>query len=62
VVSVHTRKGKIAVDKVTLTKADGKEVPRLIDPSNVMIVKLDLSDKWRRKRLGRKAEKAYEEE
>lgn len=61
VVTVHTRKGKIAVDKVTLTKADGKEVPRLIDPSNVMIVKLDMSDKWRKRCLDRKAKNAREE-
>jgi len=62
VLDVSTRKGKISVDKLTAKKADGKEVERWIDASNVMIVKLDLSDKWRRRSFGKVAETEYEEE
>jgi len=62
VLAVSTRKGKISVDKLTAKKADGKEVERWIDASNVMIVKLDLSDKWRRRGFGKAAEAEYEEE
>ena len=39
----------ISVDGITVTKADGTEVPRPIHPSNVMITKLELKDE---KRLG----------
>ncbi len=43
--SVNLKRGKITVDGLTSTKADLSEVPRAIEPSNVMITKLDLSDK-----------------
>jgi large subunit ribosomal protein L24 len=62
VLSVSTRKGKISVEKLTAKKADGKETERWIDASNVMIVKLDLSDKWRRKGFGKAAEVEYQED
>ncbi|MHC1586789.1 MAG: 60S ribosomal protein L26, partial [Candidatus Hecatellaceae archaeon] len=38
-------------DGVTREKADGTTVYVPIHPSNLMITKLDLSDKWRSSRL-----------
>ncbi len=49
---VITKKAKIVVDGVSVKKADGTEVPRPIDPSNVVIVELNLEDKRREKKLG----------
>jgi len=49
--AVDTRKSKIVVHGVSSTKADGTEVPRVIDASNVQITKLNLSDKLREAKL-----------
>jgi large subunit ribosomal protein L24 len=49
--AVDTRKSKIVVHGVSLTKADGTEVPRLIDASNVQITKLNLTDTRRQEKL-----------
>jgi len=46
---VNLTKMAITVDGVSVTKADGTEVPRPIQPSNVMITKLESKDE---KRLG----------
>jgi large subunit ribosomal protein L24 len=35
----------IIVDGISVTKSAGTEVPRPIQPSNVMIMKLELKDK-----------------
>jgi large subunit ribosomal protein L24 len=43
---------RIWVHGVTGTKADGTEVPRPVDPSNVQIVKLNLKDPKREEKLG----------
>jgi len=51
VTSVNVKKGFVEVEGVTLTKADGKKVARPIHPSNLLITKLNLADKWRRHRL-----------
>jgi large subunit ribosomal protein L24 len=48
---VNTRKSKIVVHGVSSTKADGTEVPRVIDASNVQITKLNLTDKLREAKL-----------
>jgi len=37
----------ITVDGVSVTKSDGTEVPRPVQPSNVMITKLELKDEKR---------------
>jgi large subunit ribosomal protein L24 len=50
--AVDTRKFKIVVHGVSNTKADGTEVPRAVDPSNVQITKLNLADKRREAKLG----------
>ncbi|MGB9758997.1 MAG: 50S ribosomal protein L24 [Thermoproteota archaeon] len=44
---VDRKKGKIYVEGVTREKADGTVVPIPISPSNVIVTKLDLSDKRR---------------
>ena len=49
---------RITVDGVTREKVDGTAIPVLIHPSKVMIVNLNLDDKWRRDLLDRKKRKA----
>lgn len=51
VVNVDLRKAIIHVEDVTLEKADGEEVPRPLDASNVRVTDLDLSDDRREARL-----------
>lgn len=48
---VLTRKMMVSVEKATLMKADGKSIPKLIHPSNLMIMKVDDSDPRRRAKL-----------
>ncbi|ELY57552.1 50S ribosomal protein L24 [Natronolimnohabitans innermongolicus] len=43
--------GTIHVEEVTVETADGEEVPRPLDPSNVRITELDLEDERREARL-----------
>jgi large subunit ribosomal protein L24 len=50
--AVDTKKSKIVVHGVSSTKADGTEVPRGIDASNVQVTKLNLADKRREAKLG----------
>jgi large subunit ribosomal protein L24 len=50
--AVNTKKSKIVVHGVSSTKADGTEVPRGIDASNVQVTKLNLADKRREAKLG----------
>lgn len=61
VVKVFTSKRKVAVEGVVITKADGKEAPMMVDPSNLMITKLDLGDKVRKQALYRSFEVVEEE-
>lgn len=49
--NVNTKNLKIVVDGVSIKKADGSEVPRPIDPSNVVITDLNLEDKRREQKL-----------
>ena len=49
--AVDLRTAKVVVHSVALTKADGTEVPRPVDPSNVQITKLNLKDPKRAERL-----------
>jgi len=74
VASVDTKKMKITVEGATTAKADKSQVAKPIDPSNVIITHLDLSDPWRSKKIEKgkikrkrkikekKEEKAEEEE
>ena len=51
VIKVDLKKAVVHVEDVTLEKADGEEVPRPLDASNLVVTKLDLSDDTREARL-----------
>ncbi|MDD1724718.1 MAG: 50S ribosomal protein L24 [Methanospirillum sp.] len=48
---VNTKESRIVVDGISVKKADGTEVPRPVDPSNVVITELNLADKRREQKL-----------
>ncbi|KUK63897.1 MAG: 50S ribosomal protein L24P [Methanoculleus marisnigri] len=50
--AVDMRMCRLVVHGVMVSKSDGTEVPRPVDPSNVQITKLNLKDKLREERLG----------
>ena len=52
VAKVNLKKCLVNVENATIAKADGTQLPKWIHPSNLLITKLDLSDPWRRKKLG----------
>ncbi len=56
VVEVNLKNMKIAVEGVTVRRTDNKSVQLWLDPSNVEIVKLDLSDVKRKDKIHRIAE------
>ena len=58
VLDVDLKKMKISVDGVVYQKADNTSIPKPIDPSNVEIIKLDLSDKLRKKKIERALEQS----
>jgi large subunit ribosomal protein L24 len=51
VAAVDLAKYKIVIENVTHAKADGTLKQKPIDPSDVVITKLDLSDPWRKEKL-----------
>jgi large subunit ribosomal protein L24 len=51
VASVDLKSCKIIVENITVPKADGTQKPKPVDPSNVLLTKLDLSDPWRKAKL-----------
>lgn len=51
VASVDLKSCKIIVENITIPKADGTQKPRPVDPSDVLLTKLDLSDPWRKSKL-----------
>ena len=51
VVDVDLRATEIEVEDVTIETADGEEVPRALDASNVQVTELDLEDDRRETRL-----------
>jgi len=51
VASVDLKSCKIIIENVTIPKADGTQKPKPVDPSDVMLTKLDLSDPWRKRKL-----------
>ena len=51
VVNVDLRDGVVHVEEVTQETADGEEVPRPLDASNLRVTSLDLSDDLREERL-----------
>jgi ribosomal protein L24 len=52
IVEINARQRKVTVDGVTVTKADASQKPRPLDPSNLLITKLNLEDPLRREKLG----------
>lgn len=49
--AVDTGRYRIVVEGVSIPKADGTEMPRPIDPSNVQVTKLNLKDAKRVEKL-----------
>jgi large subunit ribosomal protein L24 len=52
VLGVDRARYMITVEGVSVAKADGTEKPKPVHPSDVVLTKLDLSDKLRREKLG----------
>ncbi|KYK33722.1 MAG: hypothetical protein AYK22_06240 [Thermoplasmatales archaeon SG8-52-3] len=53
IVKVNVKKRHIEVEGITMSKADGNKIAKPIHSSNVIITKLNLTDKWRRRKLER---------
>lgn len=53
VTKVYVKDNLVNIEGITITKADGKKVAKSIHPSNLLITKLNLTDKWRRNNLER---------
>ena len=51
VTDIFTKNMKIGLEGINIKKADGSEIVKKIDPSNVIIVKLNLSDPKRKQKL-----------
>ncbi len=51
VIKVDLKKEVVHVEDVTVPKADGEDVPRPLDASNVRVTELDLEDERREARL-----------
>lgn len=52
IAKVNLKKGLVTVENATIAKADGTQLPKWVHPSNLIITKIDLSDPWRKKKLG----------
>lgn len=53
IAKVNTKKDSVEIEGITMSKADGNKIAKPIHPSNLLITKLNLTDKWRRKKLER---------
>jgi large subunit ribosomal protein L24 len=53
VVKIDVKRSFLEIEGITMSKADGNKIAKPIHPSNVIITKLNLTDKWRRKKLER---------
>jgi large subunit ribosomal protein L24 len=54
IIRVNRRKHRIYVEGVTREKVDGTSIPIPVHPSKVVVVTLNLDDKWRQESLNRK--------
>jgi large subunit ribosomal protein L24 len=54
IIKVNRKKYRILVEGITREKVDGTAIPIPIHPSKVMIINLNLDDKWRRETLKRR--------
>jgi large subunit ribosomal protein L24 len=52
VTSVDTKSGRVVVEGVTSAKVDGTLKPRPLHASNLVITRLNLTDPWRKEKLG----------
>ena len=57
ITAVETVKGRIFIEKLMVKKSNGKEKPMPIQPSNVLVIDLDRTDRKRFKNTVKKAEK-----
>jgi len=48
---VNVSKRHVEVEGLTMVKADGKKIAKPVHPSNLLITKLNLTDRWRREKL-----------
>lgn len=53
VISVLTDVGQVTIEGITINQADGTAVARPIHASNLLIVKLNLEDAWRKDALSK---------
>ena len=51
VAHVNIRKQVVEIEGITTVKADGTKIAKPMHASNLLITKLNLTDKWRRKKL-----------
>jgi len=51
IVHVDVRRRQVEIEGMTMTKADNKKIAKPIHASNLIITKLNLTDKWRRNKL-----------
>ncbi|UCB58771.1 MAG: 50S ribosomal protein L24 [Thermoplasmatales archaeon] len=51
IAGVNVKKRTLEIEGITMSKADGNKIAKPIHHSNVLITKLNLTDKWRRKNL-----------
>ena len=51
VVSVDRMHGTVVVEAITIEKVDEKKVPRPVHASNLMIIRMDDTDPWRRRKF-----------
>ena len=56
VIKILTDKGKVIIENINISKADGKMKPRKIDPSAIVLTKLILEEKKRKERLTKLAQ------
>jgi large subunit ribosomal protein L24 len=54
ITEVYTENGRLAIEGIQREKVRGGNIPVLIHSSNVMVVSLNLGDKWRQSMLERK--------
>ena len=51
ITNVNQRRRQVEVEGLVMTKADGKKIAKPIHASNLLITKLNLTDRWRRNKL-----------
>jgi large subunit ribosomal protein L24 len=51
ITNINQRRRHVEVEGLVMTKADGKKIAKPIHASNLLITKLNLTDRWRRNKL-----------